>query len=99
MTTRAPLVIASGQPQQIQSTDTFEVPVSETVKISDATTASEPVALVLEHESSATPTTDYGVGMVMRGKSATVSSRDMHRRGATWIGATDATRRAKVRDY
>ncbi len=68
-------------------------------KVSDAGTTSEPVALSIEHESSGTPSTNFGVGYIMRGKSDTVSSRDMARIGVTWDQATDASRRARLKFY
>lgn len=63
-------------------------------RITDATLNATTNVLDLEHLSSGTPTTSFGVGMRFRGHSATVASgvREMARFRSEWSTATDASR-------
>jgi hypothetical protein len=59
-------------------------------------TATAPSNLTLTHNSTATPTTDFGVGIAFNGKSSTTVDRSMGRVRTQWTTATDASRTSKM---
>lgn len=64
--------------------------------VSDATTASTPDNLTLDHQSSGTPAANFGSAMRFKGKSSTTNAQNMARLRAVWEEATHATRKAQV---
>lgn len=63
--------------------------------IASSSTAVEDV-LTLTTNTSGTPTTSFGTGILLKGRSATVNDREMARLAAIWTTATDASREAKL---
>ncbi|HYM21126.1 MAG TPA: hypothetical protein VEW28_09005 [Candidatus Kapabacteria bacterium] len=58
----------------------------------DTITSSAPTVLAIEHNSSNTPTTNFGSSLAFRGKSTTTNTRDMAKIASIWTTATDASR-------
>lgn len=52
--------------------------------------------LTIRANSTGTPTTNYGVGLLFQGKSSTTDNRDMGRIVPYWISATDGARSAYI---
>lgn len=63
-----------------------------TVMAADAATTTTTDVLSIGHNSSATPSTSFGTGMVFKGQSSTTTDRNIAKVGAVWTDATDATR-------
>lgn len=59
---------------------------------SDGGTATVVNPLIIDHESSGTPTASFGVGLLFRAKSATVANQSQGRIRTLWTTATDASR-------
>jgi hypothetical protein len=67
-----------------------------TTQQTDTVTNSMVTVSALEHNSSNTPTTNFGVAELFRGKSSTTTNRDMAKIGSLWTTATDASRTAAL---
>lgn len=61
---------------------------------SDAATNTTTDALILRHETSGTPATNFGTRLAFQAESTTTSNRDMGGLKFTWATATDATRQS-----
>lgn len=67
-----------------------------THSISDAVTNAVTNALVVDHASTGTPTIGFGTGIQIQGQSSANPNRAMARARASWVEATDATRKARL---
>jgi hypothetical protein len=63
-----------------------------TVANNDAVTAATTNIITLQHNSTGTPTTNFGTGLDFQGESSTTANRDMGAIKTIWTTATDATR-------
>lgn len=63
----------------------------------DAETATVVNGEILTHNSTATPTTGFGTGLLLRAKSSTTTNQSQGRIRAEWVSATDASRTALAR--
>lgn len=64
----------------------------QTLKQSDAATATVTNATVLTHDTSGTPAANYGTGLLFEGQSTTTADRSMADIQSAWTTATDASR-------
>jgi hypothetical protein len=63
-----------------------------TVMTVDAATTTTTDVVSIGHNSTATPSTSYGTGLVFKGQSSTTADRNIAKVGAVWTNATDASR-------
>ncbi len=61
-----------------------------------ANTNTAATRLVIQTNSTGTPTTGFGGGILFQGESSTTTNRDMARITSAWTNATDANREAKL---
>jgi hypothetical protein len=67
-----------------------------TLTVSDAATTTSVDALILGHNSSGAPGTNFGTKMTLRGKSSSTNDRDMGVFSALWATSTDGSRKSFI---
>jgi hypothetical protein len=61
----------------------------------DAATNTVVDVTIIDHNSSGTPAANFGTGLLLRGESDSVESREMGRLRTLWVTATDGSRKAR----
>jgi hypothetical protein len=64
--------------------------------VTDSDTNTAPNLLILGHNTSATPVTNFGVGILMRAKSSTTNDQNIAQMTARWNSATHASRTGRL---
>lgn len=72
---------------------------AQTVTVTDAVTNAASDVLILDHESSGTPTSPFGEDVHFRLKSSTTASQEVAVVRAVWLDATHATRAGMLQFY
>jgi len=81
---------------EINNTQDMALAAAQTITLSDSGTTSAPNVLTLGHNSSGTPSTNFGESLAFNAKSDTTNSRTLGAIAAQWTTATDASRTSKI---
>lgn len=90
-------VPATGTAALLGTANTFTA--AQAATVTDAATNTVTTLVTLGHNSSGTPATGFGTGLLFRGKSTTTNDRDMAQIAVDWGAATDASRRGRLIVY
>lgn len=74
----------------------WETVTSLSAKVTDAATNTVTNVFTISHDSTGTPTTGFGTGLLIQGESSTTPAQDMARMRATWTTATHASRASSL---
>src|ERR1051325_502139 len=88
---------ATGTLPLLERSNTFTN--NQTITLTNATTAAVDTVLVVGHNSSGTPASNFGAALAFQLASSTTNDRSAGRVEASWDVATDASRAAKLVFY